>query len=130
MIITGTIIPGLGIAGRDLGFPTANIAPDGAVVTPNGVYAGRMTVNGASYDAAICIGADGHAKVEAHLIGFSGDLLGAKAELHVVERVSDLVPWESAEHMRAKIADDIQRVTNTLRVYEAGPMCAWKQKKM
>lgn len=114
MTIHGTIVKGLGIAGRDLGFPTANIASNIPVVIDDGVYAGMLTVCNVTYDAAICIGADGNKKIEAHLFDFAGDILGETVELNVLERVNDLVPWESAEQMKKKIADDVAKVTQLL----------------
>lgn len=128
MTIRGTVVTGLGVAGRDLGFPTANIAPNMTVAIPNGVYAGRMTVHGATYGAAVCVGADGDKKVEAHLLGFTGDIVGATVELNVLERVSDLVPWKSAEQMRKKIADDVAAVTRILDLIDSGPTCAMMEK--
>lgn len=114
MTIHGTIVKGLGIAGRDLDFPTANIALSITVAIPDGVYAGAMTVDGKTYHAAICIGADGKKKIEAHLLNFSGNIVGQEAELHVGERISDLVPWESAEQMKKKIAGDVATITQLL----------------
>lgn len=124
MMIRGTIVKGLGIAGRELGFPTANIAPSMMVVIPDGVYAGRMTVGDATYRAAICIGADGKKKIEAHLLDFSGDIVGETVELNVLERVNDLVPWESVEQMKKKIADDITAVARLLAIIDSGPECS------
>ncbi len=123
-MIRGTIVKGLGIAGRELGFPTANIAPSMTVVIPDGVYAGRMTVGDATYRAAICIGADGKKKIEAHLFNFSNNILGATVELNVLEYISNLVPWESAEQMKQKIADDIVAITRLLDIIDAGPACS------
>lgn len=123
MVILGIIVQGLGIAGRDLGFPTANVAPNMTVVIPDGVYAGRMTVGGATYRAAICIGADGNKKIEAYLFDFSGDIVGETVELNILERVNDLVPWESAKQMKKKIADDITAVARLLDIIDSGPAC-------
>ncbi len=112
--IRGIVVRGLGIAGRNLGFPTANILPNMIVGIPDGVYAGCMTVDDKTYNAAICVGADGNKKIEAHLLDFAGDILGEVVELNVIERVSNLVPWESAEQMKKKITDDVAKVTQLL----------------
>ena len=71
--------------GRELGFPTANVAVPGDILLPaDGIYAGWFErADGAVHPAAISLGRrptfyeQAHASLlEAHLLDFDGDLYG------------------------------------------------------
>lgn len=71
--------------GRTIGVPTANLAPtdiEGKLLPAEGVYGGRVELpDGSQYPAAVSIGvnptfAATARTVEAHLLGFNGDLYG------------------------------------------------------
>lgn len=89
--IFGTVCHGRG-TGAGMGFATANVdlAPDCPMLPAEGVYAAVAKVAGTSYAAAVNVGAaksfkDAAAQVEAHLIGFSGDLYGKQVEVGFLE---------------------------------------------
>jgi riboflavin kinase/FMN adenylyltransferase len=76
--------------GRELGMPTANLVPDDAYVCPgHGVYA--ASANG--FPTAVNVGVrptfdTGRGLlVEAHLIGFEGDLYGERLRIAFLERM-------------------------------------------
>lgn len=79
-VVTGTVVPG-DQRGRQLGFPTANLALAPCDTHPrDGVYAGSVTCGDVvSHPAAISVGrrntfyGDGIRLLEAHLLDFSGD---------------------------------------------------------
>jgi riboflavin kinase / FMN adenylyltransferase len=80
--------------GRTLGFPTANLVPDNALIYPgNGVYACRAAVGDQWWPAATSIGVrptfvtGRGVLVEAFLIGFEGDLYGQQLRLAFLERL-------------------------------------------
>jgi riboflavin kinase / FMN adenylyltransferase len=81
--------------GRELGFRTANLVPrDGYVLPAHGVYACRArTPDGAWYAAATNVGvrpqfdAGRHELVEAHLLGFDGDLYGRPLRVEFRKRL-------------------------------------------
>ena len=87
--LQGTVVPGDG-RGKSIGFPTANVEVPGAMCLPaDGVYAGWYArADGRLHPCAINIGrrptfyehAD-HSLLEAHLIDFSADLYGERAEV-------------------------------------------------
>lgn len=116
--ISGMVVGGLGL-GTQLGYPTANIMYDMSqpALAP-GVYAGFARVDDVTYPAAVAVGARQQTPVlvEAHLIGFSGDLLGAQLTLEIKERVSDMLRCETTRELMQKIADDIARVKKILNV--------------
>jgi riboflavin kinase / FMN adenylyltransferase len=97
--LEGTVVPG-DHRGRELGFPTANLAFGYVPVMPSlGVYAGRVIEAGAGVDAGhpalISIGtrptfhegSDVH--VEVHLLDFNGDLYGTRLAVELVARLRD-----------------------------------------
>jgi riboflavin kinase / FMN adenylyltransferase len=103
--------------GRDLGVPTANVEPPGEVVVPApGIYAGMATADGISpTPAAISIGVRptfddrGDLRVEAHLIGFAGDLYGRELKLSFLERLRDEVRFDSAEELVEQMKKDVEQ---------------------
>lgn len=108
--------------GRELGFPTANLAPDAEGFIPaDGVYAAWAVVDGQRYRAAVSIGNnptfDGvpERQVEAHLLGEGDDdidinLYGKVIEVHFVERLRGMVRFDGLDALIAGISDDVARV--------------------
>ncbi len=114
MIVRGVVIKGEGTAGKVFGTPTANLALEQAIVLPYGVYIGRTSVDGKMYPSVICYGAGGKDKFEVHLLRTKQELVGAMLSVEIGDKVSDLIPWESEEVMRAKIYDDIGKAQSLL----------------
>ena len=87
LVVTGNVEHG-DERGRELGFPTANLALEDEVAR-DGVWAGLVTLEGGQvYGAAVSIGRRttfyGRAGVrllEAHLLDFSGDLYGHRVSV-------------------------------------------------
>ena len=119
--ITGPVVRGAG-RGRGLGIPTANVAPEGELLPPLGIYAARALVLDATgrvasaHKAALSVGsnptftaASGAAPVtvEAHLLDFDGDLYGRRLRLEVLHRLRDERRFESVEALLEQIAADI-----------------------
>ena len=103
--------------GRQIGFPTANLATNGLVLPPHGVYAGRVQVNGTSWKVALNIGVRPtvsqpapQLRVEAHLIDFSGELVGQELEIELLERLRPEMKFASFNALRAQIAADVEAV--------------------
>jgi riboflavin kinase/FMN adenylyltransferase len=96
--------------GRELGMPTANLIPDPAVACPaHGVYA--ATANG--HPAAVNVGvrptfdSDLGVLVEAHLIGFDGDLYGQTLRIAFLERLRGEERFESADALVEQMRRDV-----------------------
>lgn len=124
----GTVEHGRG-EGRGIGFATANLAPrPGSAVPADGVYAGRATLaDGSQWPAAISIGvppsfAAASDTIEAHLIGYEGDLYGTELTLEFFERLRDLVRFGTVHELRHAIADDIERTRAIARAADNAPM--------
>ena len=98
--------------GRELGIPTANIVPDEAYVVPgHGVYA--ATADG--HPAAVNVGVRPTFEtgrgllVEAHLIGFDGDLYGQTLRIAFLERLRGEKRFESVEDLVAQMNRDVEQ---------------------
>jgi riboflavin kinase/FMN adenylyltransferase len=109
--VAGRIVEGAG-RGRTLGFPTANVATDRALLTPAGVYACRARVEDAVHGAVVNMGVrptfgEQVFTVEAYLLDFSGDLYGRRVRLDFVARLREEKKFAGVDALRAQIADDI-----------------------
>jgi riboflavin kinase/FMN adenylyltransferase len=114
--VTGTVVEG-DRRGRELNVPTANIEPPTDVILPAaGIYAALATAEGIQPTAAaVSIGVrptfdtDGKLLVEAHLIGFDGDLYGRTVRLEFLERLRDEVRFESAGELVEQMQKDVEQ---------------------
>jgi riboflavin kinase/FMN adenylyltransferase len=106
--------------GQGLGFPTINFSGIDVLVPAEGVYAGRAWIDGKgpTWPAACNIGpnptfGEQGRKVEAHLVGFSGELYGKWIELEFVKRLRATRPFSSVDELLAQIrvdVDDTRRI--------------------
>lgn len=119
-MLRGQVVGGRG-EGKSLGFPTANLEVSGAMQAPaDGVYAGYFLVGDTAWPAAVNVGlppmfADKPhaARLEANLLGFSGDLYGCEASLSFFERLRPSVVFDSTEQLIASVLNDIDYVRVT-----------------
>jgi riboflavin kinase/FMN adenylyltransferase len=98
--------------GRELGFPTANLVPDEALVCPgHGVYA--CLADGAP--AAVSIGVrptfqTGRGElIEAYVLDFDGDLYGRELRLDFLARLRGERRFETAEALIEQMHSDVER---------------------
>jgi len=104
--------------GRELGYPTANLAAEGleGFIPADGVYAAWATVGSERFGAATSIGNnptfDGvpQKQVEAHLLDQSLDLYGRELTLEFVEYVRPMNKFDSAEALAAQMRIDENRI--------------------
>jgi riboflavin kinase/FMN adenylyltransferase len=102
--------------GRTLGYPTANLVPDAAFVTPgHGVYAARATTStGETYAAAVSIGVrptfvTGRGElIEAYLLDFSGDLYDSRLEIAFLKRLRGEKRFDSVDALIDQMAFDVE----------------------
>ncbi len=100
--------------GRKLGFPTCNLDVSGLVLPPHGVYAVHAAARGKTYPAVLNIGvrptlqsAQPQLRVEAHLLGFDGDLYGQEMEIIFIESLRGERRFPSLDALQRQIARDI-----------------------
>jgi len=117
--------------GRELGFPTANLAQDAAGMVPaDGVYAGWLrrtrtadgapVVAGEPLPAAVSIGTnptfDGvQRRVEAYVLDRTDlDLYDEEVALDLVARLRPTLRFESVDQLLVQMHDDVARVRDVL----------------
>lgn len=127
--VWGEVVHGLK-RGRELGFPTANLAPDlEGFVPADGVYAGWLIDEGSAdglrsgvrYPAAISVGVNPHfsdvraRQVEAYVLDETDlDLYGHRVEVQFVERIRGMAAFEGIAALVEQITDDVRRVRAAL----------------
>jgi riboflavin kinase/FMN adenylyltransferase len=103
---------GRGVA---LGVPTVNLPVDPRKqMPPAGIYACRIEIEGRLYAAAAHWGprptfADERPVLEAHVLGWEGDLYGAWLELGFLERLRGIVAFGTAEELARAMEEDLRR---------------------
>ncbi len=108
--------------GRELGFPTANLATTAyAAVPADGIYAGHLRVEpgGPPLASAISIGTNPtfsgrERRVEAFVLDFDGDLYGEKVSLDFVERLRPTERYTTSEALVEQIERDVLRTREIL----------------
>jgi riboflavin kinase/FMN adenylyltransferase len=118
--IRGMVTHGAG-RGATIGFPTANIDAIDTLLPAKGVYAGRMYSNGKVWPAAINIGpnptfGEDATKVEAHVIGFKGELYHQPLEVDFCERLRDIQRFDTVDALKQQLARDVEA---TLKIVES-----------
>jgi len=117
--VRGTVLWGHA-RGRQIGFPTANLAlaSDVDQLAP-GVYAGRAL----GLPAAINVGVrptfevDARANIEVHIIGFHGELYGRELTVDLTARIRDERRFPSVD----ALVEQLRRDVATARDF-AGPV--------
>lgn len=111
--LAGTVAHGKEI-GRTIGFPTANVVPPPDLIVPKrGAYAAVATLGHQEWPAMVNIGsrptintADAPPTIEAHLIGYKGDLYGEKVALGFTARLRDEQPFPSLDALSRQLIAD------------------------
>jgi riboflavin kinase/FMN adenylyltransferase len=109
--IDGTVTRGAG-RGRELGFPTANLATENELLPPPGVYATAATVLGVVRPAITNVGMRptfgdvDQLTIETHIFDFRDDLYDSSLRLAFVQRMRDERPFADADALRAQIEAD------------------------
>lgn len=103
--------------GRQLGFPTANLALADQQLPPNGVYAGLARIPGGIHPAAVNLGSrptvssDHKLQVlEAHLLDFQGDLYGVRMDLELHKFLRAERKFDGPADLQMQIARDVEQV--------------------
>jgi riboflavin kinase/FMN adenylyltransferase len=109
--------------GRELGYPTANIAVADSLEMADGVYAAWVEVAGRRYGAMANLGVKptfgGEAGatqrvLELHLFDFSGDLYGREVTAELCRFIRPEHRFSSPEELRARIEKDEEIIKNLL----------------
>ncbi|MFP5252804.1 MAG: bifunctional riboflavin kinase/FAD synthetase [Actinomycetes bacterium] len=113
--------------GRELGYPTANVAPGTSAAPADGVYAGwlRREDTGAVLPAAISVGTnptfagERERRVEAYVLDRDDlELYGVVVEVLFVDRIRGMRRFDSAAQLVETMADDVRRTRQRLAAEE------------
>jgi riboflavin kinase/FMN adenylyltransferase len=110
--------------GRELGFPTANVAVPSTMQLPaDGIYAGWFVRNdGSAHPTAISLGRrptfydDQPASLlEAHLLDFAGDLYGEEVAVRFVARLRGEERFQSVDDLVEQMKRDVAQARGVLK---------------
>lgn len=118
-VVEGVVVHGEQ-RGRAMGMPTANVEPPvDAAVPGRGVYAGRASVAGGTWAAAINVGyaptfqegPERHpSRIEAFLLDYDGpDLYDQPIRVGFLERLRDERRFDSPRELVAQVMQDVER---------------------
>ena len=120
--IRSLVVPGHQ-RGRDLGYPTANLAHNAEGYIPaDGVYATWLHVDGVRYPAATSVGNNPtfgdvpDKTIEAHAMDVRLDLYGKVVELEFVRWMRGMQKFPSAEALATQMGVDEQQIRAVLGV--------------
>lgn len=100
--------------GRTYGFPTANLSfAEGKLVPKEGVYGGYAKTQKGRYPAIVNVGARptfgvSERKLEAHLVGFSGNLYGEAVHVYFTKFLRPIMKFSSAEELKEQLEKDMK----------------------
>lgn len=114
--VLGDVVKGRQL-GRQIGFPTANVAVENEELPPSGVYA--VTVHGprfpihgwngvANLGVRPTVESNGERTLEVHLLDADCDLYGESLEVAFVERLREEKKFGGIEELKAQIAKDVE----------------------
>jgi riboflavin kinase/FMN adenylyltransferase len=119
-MLEGTVVRGEG-RGREIGFPTANLATDNELLPCNGVYATAVLLDGDIHAAVTNVGvrptfgASSSSVVESHLLDLDRDLYGVDIRVAFVQRLRDEQPFADGDALRVQIGRDCDEARELFR---------------
>ena len=115
MVMEGVIEHGKGL-GHRLGFPTANLRPEGAPDLPaNGVYAASILLEGETVPRPCMLNQgvhptvpEGKPTIEAHLLDYTGDLYGRRARIEYLRFLRPERRFDGLDALQAQLFRDLE----------------------
>lgn len=116
--VTGPVVGGAQ-KGGPMGFPTANVVMPKGTALGHGIFACRVLVDTARYDAAGYLGTrptfdDGKPVLEVFLFDFEGDLYGREITVQFIEHIRPDRKFDSAEALIAQMEIDCANAKRAL----------------
>jgi riboflavin kinase/FMN adenylyltransferase len=111
--IAGPVLRGAGL-GRQIGFPTANLATDHLQLPPDGVYAVEVLVDGKNHPGVANLGIRPTVDqtrtrlLEIHLFDFEGDLYGREVEVCLKHFLRPEQRFDSVDLLKIQISRDAE----------------------
>lgn len=122
----GNVIRGFG-RGKQIGIPTANLDCKDQLIPADGVYAGRCTIGSRSYPAAVSIGTmptfgENQRQIEAHLIGFDGDIYDQVISVELLDWMREQVKFNGIDALKTQLGRDFAVVSGRVSLDPAEPV--------
>ncbi|PKN59672.1 MAG: hypothetical protein CVU53_07025, partial [Deltaproteobacteria bacterium HGW-Deltaproteobacteria-11] len=113
--------------GRALGFPTANLRPDKALIPARGIYAVRLLLAGKQRHGVLNIGfkptfSDSALSVEAYIFDFDEDIYGQTLEVLFINRIRDEIKFDGPDRLVEQIRRDVERAREILNQTSGDPI--------
>jgi riboflavin kinase/FMN adenylyltransferase len=120
----GTVVKGKRL-GRELGYPTANIKPDGEekLMPKMGVYFTEVIVEGRKYTGMMNIGtnpttdSDNAIKPEVHIFDFDADIYGKNIQINFIKRLRDEKKFANLTDLKAALDNDFAVCAGLLKEF-------------
>jgi riboflavin kinase/FMN adenylyltransferase len=133
--VTGEVVPGAR-RGRQMGFPTANIALAKGVALAHGIYAVRVAVNEVRHAGAAYLGRrptfdSGAPVLEVHILDWDSDLYGRRISVDFLARLRGDKAFPSAEALAKQMEIDCRQARDIVAAVERDdPMHAYPLGKL
>lgn len=117
--VCGEVVPGDQL-GRQLGFPTANVATGNLQLPPTGVWAVRCqhrkygVLPGAANLGVRPSLNSNDLRLEVHLLDFASDLYGEELEVEFIRHLRSERRFENLDELKEQIANDVARTRTAL----------------
>lgn len=111
--VFGPVVEGQKL-GRQLGFPTANVAVENELLPPLGVYAVEARIDSQWVPAVANLGrrptvaANADPSLEVHLLDWKGDLYGKDLEVRFTRHLRSEMKFANLDELKAQISRDIE----------------------
>jgi riboflavin kinase / FMN adenylyltransferase len=111
-MMEGRVVRGYG-RGKELGYPTINIATTFDLIPKGGVYSTKITTVGGEFRSVTNIGYnptfDGtELTIETYILDFAGDLYGEEVTLSFFRRIREEMKFTSVEELTRRIGLDVE----------------------
>ncbi len=113
--VRGTVVAGAG-KGRDLGFPTLNLATENEILPGNGVYVTGLRLDGegtalasvANVGVRPTLHEEREPIVECHILDFEDDLYGREVEIDFLARLRGERTFGALDELVSQIGKDVE----------------------
>lgn len=115
--------------GRELGFPTANIATDKELIPAEGVYAVKVKINDTLYNGACNIGKNptfgtNMTSIEVFIFEFDAELYDKELRIYFIQRLRGEIKFATVEELKHAIATDVEECK---RILTATPLLVYSE---
>jgi riboflavin kinase/FMN adenylyltransferase len=120
--LRGLVVRGEG-RGRQLGFPTANlaVASSDKLIPATGIYAVRGVTHAGTFDGALHLGPrptfpGSPPSIEIYLLDFEGDLYGQEIRVDFIQHLRDVRPFDGVDALISQMGEDVEAARRALGV--------------